>query len=179
MKLREKILAILVAALCLFSATPCFATNAADLAIGIKILPLLTNKPTSAVHIAVIFDPLNNVSATDTQNIRASMDHDLEMPGGGKFIYETIPITELHRLSNFQIAFLAKGMSMSAYGAIATAASKFGVLTISTDLDCVRNNKCVLGIVSIPTVEIYFSKSAADSSKVSFSAAFLMLVKQI
>lgn len=50
---------------------------------------------------------------------------------------------------------------------------------MSTDLGCVKANKCILGLVSKPSVDIYYSKSAADAAKITFSPAFTMLVKQI
>ena len=50
---------------------------------------------------------------------------------------------------------------------------------MTSDLDCVKANRCILGIVSRPNVEIYLSKSAAEAAKVGFSQAFIMIAERV
>jgi hypothetical protein len=158
---------------------PCTAaTDRADLSVGMKTLPLLTNKIEGSVTVAIVFDPASPVSRDDANNIKAIFDGGLEVPGDLKLNGLLVPVNELDKMGGTRIAVLAEGLGPH-YEAISAAASAGRILTMSTDLSCVQSNKCVLGMVSKPHVEIYYSKSAADAAKISFGQVFTMLVKQI
>src|SRR5262249_25135340 len=118
-------------------------------------------------------------SKADADAIKAAIDGGIEAPGGGKLTATQVGIGETAKLSGAKIAFIARGVPVSAFDAINNAAAANGVLTMTTDLDCVRANKCILGIVSKPSIEIYYSKAASDAAKIGFSQAFAMLVKQV
>jgi len=155
------------------------ATDQTDLSIGLKSLPLLTTKIASPATLAIVFDPASPDSKADADGLKSFVDAGLEGPGGVKLVSLMVGIGELAKLSSAKIVVLAKGVNKSAFDAISTAASAAGALSFSADLDCVKSNKCVLGIVSKPSVEIYFSRAAADAAKVGFSPAFAMLAKPI
>ena len=162
-----------------FAASPaCAATDQTDLSVGMKTLPLLTNKIIGTASVAIIFDPLNSASKAEAVGIKAIIDDKFEAPGGLKLIATLVPVNELGKIAGSQIAILSSGLSHH-YTTIGDAAAANNVLTMSTDLGCVQANKCVLGLVSKPHVEIYFSKAAADAAKISFGQVFAMLVKQI
>jgi len=154
------------------------ATDQKDLTIGLKTFPLLENKIVGNAVAAIIYDPANPSSKADAEAIRAVIDAGLMAPGGVTITAVMVPVSELSKLSTAKLAFVASGTKGS-FDAIGVAAAAAGILTISADLDCVRANKCVLGVVSSPSVEIYYSKHAGDAAKVSFSQAFTMLVKEI
>jgi hypothetical protein len=160
------------------TAVPAGATDQKDLVVGLKTFPLLDNKITGTAAAAIIFDPANPSSKADADSIKAAMGATAWPVAGVTLTPLMIPVSELAKLSQAKVAVVAQGTSAS-FGAIATAASSAGVLTMSTDLDCVKGGKCILGIVSNPTVEIYYSKAAGDAAKITFSPAFTMLVKQI
>lgn len=167
-----------VAACLAIMSTPAMATDAKDLAIGLKTLPLLENKITGTATTAIVYDPSNAASKADATAIQAAITANPSAPGGVTLAPVMVPVSDMSKLSSAKIAFVAEGAENS-FGAIASAASAAGVLTISSDLDCVKGGKCVLGIVSSPDVTIYYSKTAGDAAKISFSPAFTMLVKQI
>lgn len=176
----NKLLAIGTLAVCLLStiSAPAFATDQKDISVGLKALPLLTEKISGNAVAAIVFDPNSPASAADADSIKAAIGSGIAAPGGAQITALMVPTTDLSKLSQAKIAFIAQGTS-SAFGAIASAASSSKVLTISTDLDCVKGGKCILGIVSSPSIEIYYNKAASEASKIGFSQAFAMLVKQV
>jgi len=164
---------------CLLAAYPVWATDRLDLSVALKTLPLLTNKITNPAVVAVIYDPSSAESKTDAESIKSDIDSGLEAPGGVKLAAHLTSTEELSGLSTAKIAFMARGLPKADYSRINAAASSAGVLTICTDIDCVRANKCVLGIVSKPQVEVYYSPAAAEAAKIGFASAFTMLAKQV
>jgi hypothetical protein len=160
-------------------AHPAAATNWLDLSVAFKTLPLLTNKITGDATVAVIYDPMYTATKSDAEAIKKIIDDGLEAPGGVKLTAQLMSTTELSKLGGFKIAFLAHGVPAADYNGIYAAADASGALTMSADLDCVRANKCVLGIVSKPSVIIYYSSAAAAAANISFAPAFTMLVNQI
>lgn len=154
------------------------ATNKDDLAVGVKSIPLLEKKIQGSAAVAVVFNPADAESKGEADVIKGIFDGGLDAPGGVKLSASLVPVSELGKISGSQIVVLTGGLK-SYFEAIATAVNGAGVLSLSTDLECVRSNKCILGIVSKPSVEIYYSSKAAADANVSFATAFTMLVKKI
>jgi hypothetical protein len=171
-------LALTVASVMFFAVLAPAATDRQDILVGVKTLPLLSNKITGTVKLAIVFDPASPASKSEANEIKAILDSGFEAPDDLKLGGVLVPVTDLGMIAGSRIAVLTEGLS-GHYDAISNVASANGVLTMSTDLGCVQANKCVLGIVSKPHVEIYFSKTAADAAKIGFEQAFTMLVKQI
>jgi hypothetical protein len=171
-------LGVLIAVSVLFSdLPPARATDQTDLIVGLKALPLLNDKIRGATIVAVIYDPTNADSRADAELIKSAVDANPNAPGGAKLSSLMVAVGDLGKLSSAKIAFVARGVSQTYFNLIASAAT--GVLTISTNLDCVKASRCVLGVVSRPSVEIYFSQAAADAARISFAQAFTMLTKKI
>lgn len=154
------------------------ATEQKDIVVGLKSLPLLTNKLSGDIPMAVVYDPANAASKADAEAIKKIVDGGVDVPGGGKLSAALVGIGELSKLSGQKIAFVTPGLT-SSYAAIGTAAAAGGVLTMTTDIDCVKAAKCVIGVVSAPAVTIYFSKAASEAAKIEFSSAFAMLAKPV
>lgn len=163
----------------LLATHPVWATNQLDLSVALKTLPLLTNKIASPAVVAIIYNPASPESKVDAEAIKSIIDSGLEAPGNIKLTARMTSTSELSGLSGAKIAFLAHGLSLADYSVVSTAASSVGVLTICTDIECVKTNKCVLGVVSKPQVEVYYSPTAAEAAKISFASAFTMLAKQV
>ncbi|MGB9152941.1 MAG: hypothetical protein WCD70_07620, partial [Alphaproteobacteria bacterium] len=150
-----------------------------DLSVALKTLPLLTNKIASPASVAIIYDPASPESKSDADGIKSIIDGGIAAPGDLKLKAQLMSVGDLSGLSGTPIAFLAHGLPTSDYNAVSAAASAAGVLTICTDINCVKANKCVLGVASKPQVEVYYSPAAAEAAKISFAAAFTMLAKQV
>ena len=156
-----------------------WATDQRDISVALRTLPLLTHKITSPAAVAIVYNPANPESKTDAETIKSIIDGGLEAPGGTKLVAAMVSVAELTKLHDVKIAFLAHGLPSTDYASVSAAASATGVLTICTDTDCVKANKCILGIASKPQVEIYYSPVAAALADISFAPAFSMLVKQV
>ncbi len=157
-------------------ASPACAADKADLSVALKTLPLLTNKITGSAVLAVVYDPANAQSKADADALKTALDAGIEAPGGIKITGLMVPLSDVGtKLSQAKLAFITTG---SCTDAVSAAAGSSSVLTITTDLECVKTNKSVLGVVSSPSVEIYYSKTAADLAKIGFAQAFTMLAKQ-
>lgn len=162
----------------LIFALPAIAADKADLLVGMKILPLLAEKVTGPTTFAVIFDPANISSRHDAEGVKALLNGNFATPGDVKLIPVLVPVNNLVLLADSKIALLADGLS-NYYEEIGRVAASKGILTMSTDLACVKADKCVIGIVSKPDVDIYYSKAAMDASHIVFSQIFTLLAKQI
>jgi hypothetical protein len=170
---------VVLISLCLCGNEPVWATTESDLIVGLKTIPLLKHKFADRVFVSIIFDPDNSTSKEDAQVIKSILDSGMVSSGGVQLTTGFVSINQLSKLDNAKIAFITPGLSTSAQEALYERASQAGVLTISTDLNCVRTNKCVLGVVSQPSVEIYYSHVAAEAARISFVQVFTMLVKHI
>lgn len=154
-----------------------FATEALDVSVGLKTLPLLKNRITGPINMAIVFDPLNPESRADADGIKAFADDEGKGLGGERLIGMKVAVNDLAKLKGAKVVFVAKGVAADGLETVALVAAANGILSISTDLACVKAGKCVLGIVTRPTVEIYFSRSAASASHLGFSSSFIMLAK--
>lgn len=179
MKTRYALCAVCILGFVLAGSRPALATDQSDVSIALKTFPLLTNKITSPATVAVVYDPASGESKTDAEAIKSFFDGGLEAPGDIKLTAHLVSTTELSGLAGAKIAFLAHQLPRTDYESINAATSAAGILTICTDIECVKSNKCVLGIVSKPQVEVYYSPAAADRAKISFASAFTMLAKQV
>jgi hypothetical protein len=175
--MRCLLLHLLALVLCIFIAPVCMATEQSDITAALKALPLLTNKMTGDVATAILYDPSNSASEADAKNIKKIIDAGMQAPGGNKLSAILVSVHELGKLSRAKIAFLTPGLG-SYLDDISTATSAASILTFSTDIDCVRAGKCIIGITTSPSLTIYYSKPAAEAAKIEFSQNFSMLVKQ-
>ncbi len=162
--------------ICLLS-LPALATEQSDIDASLKALPLLINKISGDATMAIVYDPADATSKNDAQAIQSIVQAGVQIPGGGKLSTILVGINELGKLSRAKIAFLTPGIT-SHYDDINTATSAASILTFSTDIDCVKAAKCIIGVVTKPSVIIYYSKPAAEAAKIEFSQNFSMLVKQ-
>lgn len=159
--------------------TAAAATDRLDLSVGLKTLPLLTSKIASPAVVAIVFDPASATSIADADAIKRFFDNGLEGPGGMTLNVVLTRASDLGTVDRAKIIIVATGVGKSALDAVAAASVATGALSMSTDLDCVKAHKCVLGVVSQPNVEIYFSRLAAEAANVEFAPAFTMLARPI
>ena len=173
---KQKTMAAIVALMfILFAATnPALAMDGLDLSVGLKTLPLLKNKLPSNAVLAIIYDPKFPASVAEAQAINNNIDGGFEAPGGVRISALMVSVNELSKLSEAKIGIVTTGSATQAVGA---ATANYGILTMSSDIECVKAHLCVLGIVSRPNVEIHLSETAADAAKIGFSPAFIMLAK--
>ncbi|HEU5048558.1 MAG TPA: hypothetical protein VFT64_12030 [Rickettsiales bacterium] len=158
---------------------PALATDQLDISTGLKTWLLVNERPTGVIKVAVLFDESNPLSKADAQTIKDDMDKGIGIPGGVEVTAGLVASNDATQLAGARVAFLTDGMSETAIRTAGKTALKAGVLTISTNLNCVAMEQCIIGIISKPRVEIYYSATAAEAAHISFSPAFIMLVRQL
>lgn len=158
---------------------PAFATDVLDISTALKTLLLMNDKPSGAIVVAVVFDPAAPASKADAAAIKNNIDNGAGVPSGLNITAKLVETSALGNLSGAKVALLASDLPAGSFSAVSAAANALGVLTVSTDLACVKSGKCVLGIVSKPRVEILYNAAAADAAHISFANTFLMLVEHI
>lgn len=173
------LLCALVLVACLSLPFGAQATDMLDLKVGLKVLPLLNEKIKSPAVVGIVYDPAKPESKAEAESIKSLIDGGVTAPGGIKLISMLIGVGEMKKLSDAKMAFLSGSLSAADLDVAGKEAAMANVLTFSTHLSYVKENKCVLGIVSKPSVQIFYSPVAADAGKISFAQAFIMLASRL
>jgi hypothetical protein len=156
---------------------PAWATDATDLDVGLKTLPLMSRRLDGPINMAIVFDPDNARSKDDALAIKAAADRRSAGVNGQGLVAMPVAASDLVSFKGAKVIFVAQGVGDAVFDLVAQVAASDGLLSISADLRCVRASKCILGIVSRPTVEVYFSRHAGDAAHIGFSPAFIMLAR--
>ena len=145
--------------------------------VAARVVSFLQPAPSGAVQAAIIYEPGNAASEADAAAIERGIGGGL---AAGKALIRTrrVPVGALNTLGSYRAAFVTAGLR-NEQPAIAAAAARTSVVTITSDQACVQAGRCVAGITSKPRVQITVSKAAARAAKIRFGSAFLMLVKEI
>lgn len=154
------------------------AMDRTDLIIGMKTLPLLNTKISGNIKVAIVYDPAQSSSEQEANSLKSIIDSGLDLPGDLSVDGVMVPTTQMGKIAGSRIALITTGLD-NYYNAISATSSQNKILTMSTDLNCVRQNKCVLGIISKPRVEIYYSRIAAENAQISYGEAFTTLIKPV
>ncbi len=170
---------VLIWAAFIFVCSPAHATSSLDVTTGLKIFLLLKNEEPTRVTVAIAFNPVEQKSRADAEAIKNYIDNGSALSGSFSLTTKLVNAANTVELQGSQIVFLAEGIPPEGVEPICDAASKSGALTISTGIDCVKAHKCVLGIVTAPRTEVYYSEEAAQAAHLRFYESFLMLVKQL
>lgn len=169
---------IIVLVLFLGSASsPAYATDHLDIVTGLNTLPFLISKISGDITMAVVYDPTNPLSKADADNIKKIVDEGIKLPGDAKLSALLVGVNQLAKLSRTQIAFLTPYLEPFRAN-INTATSAARILSFSTDLNCVKNSECIIGVSTKGNISVYFNKGAAESAKLEFSQEFSLLVKE-
>jgi hypothetical protein len=88
-----------------------------------------------------------------------------------------VDIQDLSSVEGVRVGFVASATE-AGFGTILELARKNGMLTISSDLSCVRSGRCTVGVSSAPRVEVIVSRQVSQESGVNFTEAFRMMVTE-
>lgn len=144
-------------------------------AVGGRVVSFLQPPPSGPTIAAIIYEPGNEASEREARTIERELDSGLTV-GSLAFRPRRVAANALGELAGARIAFVTKGAN-SRQLALVTAARS--MLTISSDPACARAGQCTVAIQSRPKVQIIVSRAACTAARIRFSAAFLMLVREI
>ncbi len=166
------------AVMVLVYAPPALAeTTAKDILVAVRTLGFVVDPPLGTVPLAVVFDPAQPQSAADLQTVIQVLDHGTRV-GGITVQPVPVAITELDRLVGFRFVLLMAGVQ-SYRQVIFDRTRGQGVVTISTDLECVRAGLCVMGVAAQPRVQILVNRTASQAAAVEFLVAFRMMITEM
>jgi hypothetical protein len=148
------------------------ADPAKDIQVAGRLLTFLENAPTGRTVVGIVFDPAQAASVTEKNAIMAAIGAGYSA-GGVTIVGRPM---EAGAVGAAQVLFITRGLD---YAAIGSAARVRHVLTIGSDLACVRDGACVVGISTDPTVQIVVNHKAAAAIGASFKAAFRMMIQEL
>ncbi|MDB5685554.1 MAG: hypothetical protein JWR77_143 [Rhizorhabdus sp.] len=148
-------------------------TSSKDLAVASRALGFLEPRLSGATPVVIFYEAGDTSSEADARSIRAGI---ASGGTGATFQGKLASSSDIGAITGAKVVFLATGIRNQP--AIFAAAARQHVITISSDMGCVRAGRCVIGVRAQPSVEIVVSRAAREASNVNFSRAFLMLVKE-
>jgi hypothetical protein len=140
-----------------------------------RVASFLQPPPAGRIQVAIVYDPGDPASENEARSIERSLGAGLVI-GNMLLKPKRVASNSLHGLAGTRVAFVTRGTD---YRAIAFAAAARSILTISSDPACAQAGFCTVTISSTPRVQITVSRAATRAAKLKFSAAFLMLIKEI
>lgn len=143
--------------------------------VGWRAASFLQPRLSGVVPAAIVYQPGNEASEREARVIERQLAGGLGA-GSLRLTPRKVSATALHELAGTRVAFVTRGTN---YRQIGSAAAARSILTITSDLGCVRGGYCALAVQSAPKVQITVSRAACTAAKVRFNSAFLMLVKEI
>ncbi len=174
---RRAILAVAVALLSAMAGPSHAETTAKDILVAVRTLGFVVHPPTGTVALAIVVDPALAQSTTDLQTVNTVLDGGI--PIGAMVVRPVaIAVTELDRLADFRFVLVMGGVQ-SYRQAIFDRTRGRGIVTISTDFDCVRAGLCVLGVAAEPRVQVLVSRAACMAAAVEFLVAFRMMISEM
>lgn len=154
--------------------TPAMAeTTQRDLEVIGRALSFVEGASGSDRTVAIVYDA---GSEAEAQALASAMAGGLSA-GRVTLNARLVPMADTGSLGGADAAVLLGAAAGD--GGVFSAASSAGVMTVSTDMSCVESAQCVMGVQSAPSVRIVVNRGAADSSSVSFAAAFAMMIEEI
>ncbi|MDR3438634.1 hypothetical protein [Telmatospirillum sp.] len=152
------------------------ATTLNELKVGVRVFDFLKSAPHGPTPLAVIFDGRNGASVDDARAIVGWVNSGVSSIKA-TFVPSLFDVHQLDAAADYRIAIVADGTDAS-YELIRDYALRNLVLTVSSDLSCMRFGSCTVGIASTPRVEVVINREVATSCGIEFSEAFRMMVRE-
>ncbi|MBL4837115.1 MAG: hypothetical protein JKY34_06010 [Kordiimonadaceae bacterium] len=143
--------------------------------VALKSLNFAKPKIPSGATVALIYSEGNAQSKALAENLSAFIASG-KARKKIKLVPKIMPATAID-LTGARLVFVTDA-AMAKMSEIVSAANSNNALTVASDIKCSASGLCALSIAIAPKVQIYLSSSAAEKAGVSFSNAFMMLVKK-
>ncbi len=151
-----------------------------NLQIAARSLAFMTGRSTGTLRIAIVYAPEIAASKAEADHLMAQIGSGLT---AGRVTLIPLPpaqlrIADLAALKDRDVAFVTDGLA-AYHATIADAAAASHVVTVTTDLDCVTQAHCVMGVQSEPRVRVLINRAAAQRSAIEFAPGFRLLVTEL
>lgn len=145
------------------------ATTGSDVQVMARAVGFVSGLPRGTIIAAVVDGP-------NADSVVAAMNAGVN-GGGVTLLPRKVPASGLVA-SGARVIIVPEGME-SQYATIAAAAKSLHAVTVSTDMNCVKQAHCVVGVVARPRVDILVSREASKTNGVSFNQAFRIMIREI
>jgi hypothetical protein len=152
-------------------------TSTKAVLVAVRTLGFVLNPPTGAVDLAVVYDPSQPASLADLKTVTTTLTNGTAV-GAAVVRPVPVPVAELSRIKSFHFVLLVGGLQPW-FSTVADLVHGQGILTISTDLGCVRAGQCVMGVAVEPRVQVLVNRVAAQAAAVDFAVSFRMMITEL
>ena len=155
-----------------------YATNKDEIIALSKILSLSKDIPHGPVDMYVLYNPENHISEGNKLSIKSITGEGFSGP---KHNIKAIPITvkDLDKITQKSVVYITQGLKSEETSPVIKLTTEKGILTVTDDLELVRQKQCVLGINVNKTVTVIIHNELYNDTNLSFDASFEFLVKEI
>jgi hypothetical protein len=171
----KKQLPLIAAAAVLAAPAVTHADAAKDLQVAGRALTFLENGPSGRATLGVVFDPSKPASVAEKDAVMAALSGGFSA-GSITLVGAPVPVSAVGGAGGVSALYVTEGVN---YGAVGAAAKAKKLITIGSDKACVASGACVMGVTTVPKVEITVNRASAAAVGASFKAAFRMMIKEI
>ncbi len=158
------------------AATAVPATTTREIQVAGRLLALTSNPLSGDVKMGIVYDPHDAASAQDERALAAILGSGLDV-GDVTLIPVPIPIGRIGT-SSTDIIFLTPGLGAEAALAGEQAVRK-KILCITTDLAATQAGFCAVSLQIDTKVHISINVAALAASDISFTEAFMLMIREI
>ena len=159
----------------LFLSSPAGADGAREVQVAGRTLTFLENGPTGKVTFAVVYDSSKPASVAEKDEVMAALGSGMAV-GGVTVVGKPVDASSVSGVTGVAAFYITRGVNYAAVGGVAKSKK---ILSISSDMACVKSGACVMGVAASPKVEIVVNTASATAIGASFKAAFKMMIKEI
>jgi len=142
-----------------------------------RAFSFVRDRRSDAVRVALVRDPNNPDSVEEATQVDAAIGSGIDV-GRLHLTVTDVAVDQLDRATNVDVIWLTKGLSDRDFARAAEIANRNHAVSVSSDLSCVQDELCVLGVQARPTVRIILSAAAATKAGIDFQPAFRMMVTE-
>ncbi|WND02958.1 hypothetical protein QGN29_01090 [Temperatibacter marinus] len=142
--------------------------------VALRSIKFITPKIGSGASVAVVYADGDAASKATAESIAAFINSGKAVR---KIKLNAKAVSSSGDLSGTRITLFTDG-AMAQVDSVSAAAKSNNSIGVASDTACTQSGKCVLSIQTKPKVQIFLNAAAAGETGVSFSNAFMMLVKK-
>ena len=153
------------------------AVSPLEVKIELRVLDFIA-EPADRSAVAVLYDRDRGGSAEEAAAILRSLQDSAD-PARAKIVPRLVEIHALAGQRDLKAVILTAGLDGAQEGAMVL---KYGVahrtLVLSAGTDCVKERRCMVGVTTVPDVEIGVNSSAIKEGQIRFADGFQLMVKE-
>ncbi len=172
---RHKLRSCVLGALLFVAPAVSHADTAKDLGVAARALTFLENGPSGRATLGVVFDPSKPASVAEKNALMAALGSGYAA-GALTLVGKPVEASDVAGVSGVQALFVTGGVN---YAAVGAAAKGRKLITIGSDIACVRSGGCAMGVATDPKVDITVNRATAAAVGATFKAAFRMMINVI